>query len=192
MTPLGILEIFLSILDQASHTGTQRPIVRATYSLRPSLFSDALEYLREKDATSKSKMVFELLDNLSALELQSLPDRKSLIKSISELEDVSQIVPKLVQPAGGWTWIKLAGIRFSNLDNTTSAEQLETLIKEDALAPTLEMLRLVASKTMPGGVPSIVSIQSLLLSQVTGAEVFVNENAVAIILEILSQEKNYP
>ncbi|MBB4607116.1 hypothetical protein GGR59_003397 [Xanthomonas arboricola] len=184
---------FLLILDQASHTGTQRPIVRATYSLRPSLFSDALEHLRDKDASSKSRIVFELLDNLSALELQGLHDRKSLIESISELEDVSQIVPKLVQPAGGWTWIKLAGIRFSNLDNTTSTEQLETLIKEDALAPTLEMLRLVASKTIqPGDVPSIVSIQSLLLSQVTGAEVFVNENAAAIILEILSQEKIIP
>lgn len=148
----GHLDRMAEATELLLNTDIAPKLMQAIYSIEPLLLIELLIKSEKFSAPSaKQDLIFSIISELPTTEIKKLNSehQESLYKAIASLEDVSRLISRLETNEKGWEWLKEGEVLFHNLGNTTSLEDLKTLIKRNNFKPSLSMLLMLRQKAEP-------------------------------------------
>ncbi|WP_455566619.1 YobI family P-loop NTPase [Pseudomonas asplenii] len=123
--------------------------IQALHHFEPGLFRQMLEDT-QTFLTAGPRQVFlrAILDNLEAHDLEQLvsDEQMSIIPILTDLEDVSLLIPGFETSQGAWVWLRFGPVCFGSLGEATAFLDLKKLIEWGCIKVNLEMLSLICRK----------------------------------------------
>ncbi|PJI47479.1 MAG: hypothetical protein CTR55_19245 [Pseudomonas sp.] len=130
-------------------TAASSRFIQAVFSLEPGLFRALLTAERFESPVLRQVLISALFDGLEVTqirELDSMPG-KEIYDVIASLEDISRLMAGLESGGNGWPWLREVPMRFSELNDNITHDDIKKLIKWGCVEINLKMLALICQKS---------------------------------------------
>ncbi len=182
-------ERFAEVLEAVLPGPSASCLIHTIYVAQPEVFGYLLAFKAPlQNSGLRQSFLCALINNLTPDQLETLErNGDGILDSLTQLEDVTDLVPLLVEGIETWGWLRNYPLRFNNLSDTTSANDLRHLLALGCIAPHLDMLRLICS-TFDDEPKRTVTYRRLLALELDGVDKLLSYNPEELVEQLLSQD----
>lgn len=182
------MERFAGLVDVVMRGQNMAALLEAIYYTEPHLLIDLLAESELFLASEpRQALVCAIFSNLAEEQVEAL-ERGGLLGFLAELQDVSNVVPLLAAAEGTWYSPRNHPVRFSNLSQMTTVDELRQLLSWGCIAPKLDMLQLIFTTFEGGeGREAPVTYRRLLALKLDGVDQLLLDDPREFIEQLLRQ-----
>ncbi|WP_223464637.1 hypothetical protein [Pseudomonas sp. GL-RE-26] len=183
-----ISEVITTLLDSDSLLGFMRAIYHYQVGLYQAILKTSEQF---SGILSRQKLFMGILSSLNIDEIDDVESdpEASFVPLLEALDDVSLLIPTLLDLTGGWKYFTTHPVEFHSLGIGQSAESIKHLIGLGFLKLNLPMLALVEATLAPDRpAGSGISYYSLSQLSIPGLERLIMRNSSSFVQVLLTQE----